>query len=282
MRRIALHLSLGLFFLLLAAPMAFGQAAAPAAEAQTQSLFQMFFLPGDPVGIGIVWFLLLLSVVNFGFSVMMLIKYRKTTMTPELTYAEIEMMLEEKKYRDAIDFAANDPSYLGKLVDSGLNEASNGYAAMERAIEEAGDAETARMLRPVEFLNVIGNVSPMIGLFGTVYGMIVAFRDLVAAGGKPDPAKLAGGISTALVTTLWGLVVAIPALTFYAIIRNKIDALTAEGMIMAEELIRPFKPGGKKPGPDGGKPAPGKAPKPGGPGAPGGPGRPTPKPAPSR
>lgn len=275
MRRIALHLFLGFFFLLVATPVAMAQSA-PAASPTEQSLFQMFFLPGDPVGIGIVWFLLLLSVVNFGFSVMMLIKYRKVTMAPELTYSEVEIMLEEKKYRDAIDFAANDPSYLGKLVDAALNEASNGYAAMERAIEEVGDAETARMLRPVEFLNVIGNVSPMIGLFGTVYGMIVAFKDLVAAGGKPDPVLLASGISTALVTTLWGLVVAIPALTFYAVIRNKIDALTADGMIMAEELIRPFKPGGKKTdaGP-GGKPAPGKAPAPGAPA-----GRPTPKPGP--
>jgi len=278
MRRIALHLVIGIFFLLAATPVVFAQTDAGSTP-QSKSFFEMFFLPDDPLGIAIVWFLLLMSVVNFGYSMTLLAKFRKANMTPELTYTELELMLDDKKYRDAIDFASNDPSYLGKLVDAGLNEASNGYAAMERAIEEAADAETSRMLRPVEYLNVIGNISPMLGLFGTVYGMIVAFTKLVEAGGKPDPAKLAGGISTALVTTFWGLVVAMPALTFYAIVRNKIDALTAEGMIMAEELIRPFKPGGKKQDPA--KPGPGK-PGGSGPGGSGPSGRPTPKPAPSR
>jgi len=84
------------------------------------------------------------------------------------------------------------------------------------------------------------------GLFGTVYGMILAFQQLVASGGSPDPAKLAAGISTALVTTFWGLIVAIPALAAYALIRNKIDALTSEGLVIAEELISPFKPGAKR------------------------------------
>jgi biopolymer transport protein ExbB len=97
----------------------------------------------------------------------------------------------------------------------------------------------------VEYLNVVGNISPMIGLFGTVYGMIVAFQRLVAAGGNPDPAELAGGISTALVTTFWGLVVAIPALAAYALIRNRIDAMTSEALVVAEELIGPFKPTGR-------------------------------------
>src|SRR5690606_17418676 len=134
-------------------------------------------------------------------------------------------------------------SFVGKLMSAALSEAASGFGAMERAVEEAGDAETSRMLRPVEYLNVIGNIAPMLGLFGTVYGMIRAFETLVAEGGKADPTTLAAGISTALVTTFWGLIVAMPALACYALVRNKIDALTSDGMIVAEELIRPFKPG---------------------------------------
>ena len=68
---------------------------------------------------------------------------------------------------------------------------------MERAVEEAGDAEAVKLLRPIEYLNVLGNISPMIGLFGTVFGMIVAFQALVAGSGSADPKELAGGISTA-------------------------------------------------------------------------------------
>ncbi|MEX2216582.1 MAG: MotA/TolQ/ExbB proton channel family protein [Phycisphaeraceae bacterium] len=268
MRRVLFGLVMMAAFLLSATPV-FAQSSS---GGQSMSYFKMFFWSDDTLGLIITWFIILMSAVNMGASIHFFIKYRRTTIIPEMTYVQLEAMLDEKRYRDAIDFAANDPSFLARLVDAGLNEASNGYAAMERAVEEASDAESTKLLRPVEFLNVLGNVAPMCGLFGTVYGMIVAFSKLVESGGKPDPAKLAGGISTALVTTFWGLVVAIPALSAYAWIRNKIDALCAEGMVMAEELISPFKPGGKKEKPGG---------KPGAPGAPGGPaapGRPTPKP----
>ena len=173
-------------------------------------------------------------------------RYRRVNLLPDETQEGIERLIAGKQYREAIAMANNDPSYLGRITASALNEASNGYAAMERALEEAGDAEATRILRPIETLNVMGNIAPMMGLFGTVYGMIVAFQALVDAGGGADPVELAAGISTALVTTFWGLVVAIPALASYAVVRNKIDAITAEGLVQAEQLIKPFRPRRKR------------------------------------
>jgi biopolymer transport protein ExbB len=82
----------------------------------------------------------------------------------------------------------------------------------------------------------------MIGLFGTVYGMILAFHAIVMTGGNADPILLAGGISTALTTTFWGLIVAIPALAGYAIVRNRIDEFTADATLRAEELLNEFRP----------------------------------------
>ena len=99
----------------------------------------------------------------------------------------------------------------------------------------------------------------MIGLFGTVYGMIAAFASLVEAGGRPNPADLAGGISTALVTTFWGLIVGIPAVAGGAIIKNKIDGLMLETMVQAEALIRQFQPSSRKKSSSGSSP-PGRAP----------------------
>lgn len=234
---------------LLFAAVAFAQEGgdAPAAP-KKKSAFMAFFMVEDLLGNIIVWGLFLLSLVCFGFAGVLMMKYRRSEVLPDSTVEQVTIMLDNKQYREAIDYADGDESYLGKLVSGALNEASNGYSAMERAVEETGDAEATRILRPIEFLNVVGNIAPMMGLFGTVYGMIVAFQKLVDAGGKPDPAQLAGGISTALVTTFWGLVVAIPALAFYAIIRNRIDALTTEGLVIAEDIIRPFKPSGKKKG----------------------------------
>ena len=89
---------------------------------------------------------------------------------------------------------------------------------------------------------MLGQVSPMIGLFGTVYGMILAFQAIVATGGTADPGLLAGGISTALTTTFWGLAVAIPTLAAYGIIRNQVDELTTEATLTARELLNHFRP----------------------------------------
>jgi biopolymer transport protein ExbB len=211
-------------------------------DAGSQSFFQAFFWSENIFGLILIWLLLLMSALAIALTIKFTIDYRRPTVLPADTQERVEAMLSEKKYRDAIQYTEEDDSYLANITHAALSEASNGFGAMERAVEEAADAETAKMLRPIEYLNVLGNISPMVGLFGTVFGMILAFSELVAAGGSPDPAELAAGISTALVTTFWGLVVAIPALTAYALIRNKIDALTSEGMLIAEDLIQPFKP----------------------------------------
>ncbi len=108
---------------------------------------------------------------------------------------------------------------------------------MQRAMDMTAGEVVASRGRRVEILNVIGQVSPMLGLFGTVYGMILAFQSIVASGGNADPVLLAGGIGTALVTTFWGLVVAIPALAGYATIRAKLDASQAAAINQAAEIV---------------------------------------------
>ena len=247
-RRLGLSCPLAAAF---AAP-AFAQDGASAtAAAGGQNYFEMFFLSGDPIGQGIIVLLVVLSAVSVALAVRFGLQYRRSTVVPSGSREQIEAMIADKKYREAIDFARSDASYLGRVTAAALSEASNGFGAMERAVEEAGDAHTTKMLRPLEYLNVLGQVAPMIGLFGTVYGMIVAFQKLVEAGGSPDPASLAAGISTALVTTLWGLIVAIPALAAYSVIRNRVDAFTSDGMLVAEEIIAPFKPSRRKKKSDG-------------------------------
>lgn len=222
-----------------------GHAAAQDA-AESRSFFRMFFWSDDVPGLMFIWLLVLLSVVSVTLTIRFALQHRRSSIMPEESRREIESLLAQKKYRDAIDYANSDPSFLSQVTSRALTEAPNGFGAMERAVEESGDAETARMLRPIELLNILGNIAPMMGLFGTVYGMIVAFQSLVSSGGQPDPRELAAGISTALVTTLWGLVVAIPALAGYALVRNKVDALTSEAILVAEDLISIFKPSGKK------------------------------------
>jgi len=241
-RRFAVSLSAVLTLLLTAAPVM-----AQEQQGTIMRVWSMFFYNTrwDFIGLSIVWTLLLLSMLCMGFALNLVMRFRRNMVLPDETYVQVQQMLQAKQYRQAIDYTAADESYLGRLLHAALTEASNGYSAMERAMEETGDVQTTRYLRPVEYLSVVGNIAPMMGLFGTVYGMIVAFQQLVEIGGRPDPVELAGGISTALVTTFWGLIVAIPSMAAYALLRNKIDAMTSEGLLLAEQIIAPFKPAAK-------------------------------------
>ncbi len=228
-----------------------------AQESETQGgqdvSFGMKFIwnPGDLLGQAVIFLLLIMSVVVVALVIHFLLQHRKTTIMPEEAVDTIETLLDERRFKEAIEITAEDESVFAQLIHASLSEASNGYGAMERAIEETGDLAMSRRARALEYLSVMGAVGPMLGLFGTVYGMIVAFWTIVEKGGQPNPADLAAGISTALVTTFWGLVVGIPAVAAYTLIRNRLDSLVAETMILCEDLIGRFKPGSKPAKPSG-------------------------------
>jgi biopolymer transport protein ExbB len=235
------------------------EAADPGAEIEI-SVLDHFVKKGGFITYGI---LIPLSILMVALVVEHAIKIRRKRMIPPDLHQRIRELFEQRKFRDVLDLTNDEPSDLGHVINAALAQAGSGFAAMERALEEALDQRTARLFRKIELLNTIGNVSPMIGLFGTVFGMIVAFQTLVESGGQPDPGKLAAGISVALVTTFWGLLVGIPALTAFAIFRNRVDGLTAECAITADELLMVFKPGsGRGPGTAQQPPAPKPAPAP--------------------
>lgn len=203
-------------------------------------VFDHFLVQGG----AITWFILVpLSLATIALSVEYTMSIRRQTFVPQDTFQEIAERIANKQYTEALTFTADEPSVLSAVVNTGLMESANGYAAMERAVEEALEYRSAKIMRKIEYLNVIGNISPMVGLFGTVYGMIGLFSSMREAGGMPEPARLADDISIALVTTFWGLLVAIPALSVFALFRNRIDELTAECALATDRLLEPFKPG---------------------------------------
>lgn len=218
-------------------------AAAPA-KAGTLSLAEVFFIQRNPstgevewIGSLIIWALMLLSASSIALMVSLFRESRRELIVPDGLASRLREILREKRTPYAADVASQSGTLLGEVVRAGLSEAPAGHAAMLRAAESTSEELTLRRLRRAEPLAVIGNVAPMIGLFGTVYGIILAFRAIVSSGGTPDPVSLAAGIGTALVTTFWGLVVAIPALAAYSIIRGRIDSLTLEASRTAEELF---------------------------------------------
>lgn len=174
--------------------------------------------------------------------VMNLLTARRENMVPSDLVARFEQHLEAKQFQEAYDLARGDESFLGQVLTAGLAKASSsGYSQAIEAMQEVGEEENMRLEHRLSYLALIGTLSPMIGLLGTVYGMIDSFK-LIAntASGAPDPQALAQGISTALFTTLVGLALAIPALAAYNLLRNRVARLVLEVGIVSEGLMSRF------------------------------------------
>lgn len=201
------------------------------------SYFTRFIVGGG----WITWFILLpLSVATMALLIVYALTVRRAALLPESVRQHMADLARARQYRALAEFVAAQPSMIAQVVRAGLTEAVQGQPNVQRALDEATELQSSRYLRRIEWLNLIGNISPMIGLFGTVTGMIQAFYELVeisAAGGVTNAAQLADAISLALVTTFWGLAIAIPALAAFAILRNRVDALAADCWLVADRLL---------------------------------------------
>lgn len=204
------------------------------------SPFQVFFWPGGGwIGL-VLWGL---SVVMISLIIQNLLIIRRMNLLPEAIREQVKNYFANKQYREAIELTAAEPSMFSQIIHASLSEAKYGYAAMERAMEVSAEERVTKLLRSAEWLNLLGNIGPMVGLMGTVWGLILTFFAIVDSGGIPDPSKLAQAIGIKLVCTLLGLVVAIPSLAAYGSMRNRIDGLSAETLRAAQDLISNFRPG---------------------------------------
>ena len=144
-------------------------------------------------------------------------------------------------------FGQLDESFLGQVLSAGLAKLSSGYQPAIEAMQEVGEEENMKLEHRLSYMALIGTISPMVGLLGTVYGMIKSFSVIARSPTTPKPSELAQGISTALFTTLVGLSIAIPAIAVYNILRNRVARLVLEVGIVSEGLMSRFSTvGGKK------------------------------------
>ncbi len=132
---------------------------------------------------------------------------------------------------------ADDDSIVGHAVSAAWRVRSKGHAAMRDAAEIAASNACARWTRPLDMLRIIGELGPLIGLAGTVWGMILAFVRLGQAGGSAGPTDLSLGISKALFHTLLGLVLAVPCLLVYGFYRSIVEKHCNEAMGEAGQLV---------------------------------------------
>ena len=234
----------------LAAPgPAHAQGSAPAAEAarsrENVSTPRWIMEASGPIGLVI----LAMSFYLIALIAWMALEYRRSVALPERLVREVGDLLTLKQYTEAYQKLAESPSFLGRVAAAGVRKLPSGQAPALRAMELANDDQTMAMEHRTTYLATVGTLGPMIGLVGTVYGMILSFRVIATAGGSPQASQLAEGISTALFATLEGIAISIPAIFFHAMFRNRIARLSLEVALASETLLEQFAPGVRIPHP---------------------------------
>ena len=200
----------------------------------------------DALGIGYSILFLGLSFTFIALLVMNIMMARRDNVVPIHLVEGFEGHLNEKRYQEAYELAKADDSFLGQVLSAGLGKLSAGYPQAIEAMQEVGEEENMKLEHRLSYMALIGTVAPMLGLFGTVDGMIRSFRVIAYSETTPQANILAKGISTALFTTLVGLAIAIPAIAAYNIMRNRVARLVLEVGILSEGLMSRFQNVGDK------------------------------------
>ena len=219
------------------------KAAAPAkADEPAAGKSQRTFLQVALRALG--WFytivFLLISFAFVALSVMNMLSARRESVCPTELVEAFEKHLDEKQYQEAYELAKGDDSFLGLVLSAGLAKLSSGFPQAVEAMQEVGQEENLKLDQRLSYVSLIGTISPMVGLFGTVDGMVRSFSVIAESTGTPPPSQLADGVATALWTTLVGLAIAIPAIAVHHFLKNRIDRLVLEVGIVSDGLMSRF------------------------------------------
>ncbi len=223
------------------AALAQGLAATNGAETATEqpSIFASGVKASGAIGV----LILLMSIYLVALIAWMAMQYRRSVALPQRLLDELRDLLDQRLYTEAYSRIALDNSFLARVLAAGVKRLPAGSAQAQRAMELASDDVSMGMEHRTTYLATVGTLGPMIGLVGTVYGMIISFRVIATAGSSPQASLLAEGISTALFATLEGIAISIPAIYFHALFRNRIARLALEVELAAEGLLEQFSPG---------------------------------------
>jgi biopolymer transport protein ExbB len=200
---------------------------------QSQTFFKQFVAAGGPI----VWFILLpMSVVTVFLAVEHGFIIRRKKLLPDGVGRRVVEIIRQFGPEQLEAQIGSQNDFISVAVVKAVGQSRGDWLRMRSALAESLQEQAWGLMRRIEWFNLIGNVSPMVGLFGTVFGMIKLFNAIVLAGGQPQPVQLADGISVALVTTFWGLIIAIPALAVHGVFRNRIETLVSDAIVEVENI----------------------------------------------
>jgi biopolymer transport protein ExbB len=193
--------------------------------------------------------LMAISVAMMALVVLLILDLRMSSAIPPGFVDEFTDTVNKRKFKEAFDMARNDPSFLGQVLTSGMSRLQYGLEDAREAAMNTLESLKSDKEQKNNYNAVIATLGPMFGLVGTVYGMIKSFSVLATAGAQVNPARLADGISHALVVTLFGVGVSIPAIFFSAFFKNRITRVCMDVGHIADDLLTQMYHNSKKPAP---------------------------------
>ncbi len=180
--------------------------------------------------------ILVCSLAGLGLVLERLWALRRVRVAPRAFLASVNGLLERRRYDEVALVSQGGDTAAARLVTLGLKLAGRRRALFKDAMEEAGRREGAELHVHLGALHLVASLSPLLGLLGTVSGMINAFNS-IAVEGIGNPGLLAGGISEALLTTAAGLCVAIPALVLHRFLQSRAERLTGDLEDLSTDLL---------------------------------------------
>ncbi len=163
---------------------------------------------------------------------------KRRKLLPDNVIQGVQSSLEEGDLERALEACEENPSPLSNILKAGLANITSGFEAVQEAVSAATDLENEKILQRINYLNLLGQIAPMLGLLGTVIGMVKAFSGLAGEAGAAKAHLLALAISGALWTTVAGLLVAIPALVAYSLFKNIATKLLLESQAAVLDVLK--------------------------------------------
>ena len=188
----------------------------------------------------VLWLLIALSLISVAIMVERFLFYRRHAVDSEAIRIRLKTLLDARDYQSAADYLAKFDSLETNVVLFGLREHDKGASSVEDLIQGAETRERLRYSQRLNFLATVGSNAPFIGLFGTVLGIIRAFRDLSTNMADASGSVMAG-ISEALIATAVGLLVAIPAVIAFNWFQGRVNGIAANAELLSKTLLSQLK-----------------------------------------
>ena len=201
-------------------------------EGPKKTWLELFETTG-PVG----YLMLFVSIIGTTLVIEHIVSLRREKLAPEVLAGDLEALINEEEYDQAVTICDENPGYMANIIGSALRMRDAGYQEMIAGLEAAANEETFKLNTKISYLSLIGNVAPLLGLLGTVTGMISSFQ-VIETLKAPTPGDLAKGVYESLVNTTMGLFIAILFLTLYFFFKNKVSKMCLSINLQAVDLLK--------------------------------------------